>query len=285
MAASCVERIGTYESFDDDHELLVESFLNPDSPVEAAISLNDAFNISPELSIPEQAELELMGTGLQGSNLRFSYRGSSNTYVLRNQQFRPVVGGEYQIRAFVPGQDVDTIFAQTSIPEEVNIAEAYYNNVEINPENEAHDYFMDLTIKLNEEELGASWLHIIPTYRTNTSDDNLKFQIVDILNNKNAVSTFYLEEGVFVDITKFSGSEFTIRVSTLIPLKSGTLLKQIQFETRSATKDYYKYLRTRARQIESSEAAYSSPITDFSNIENGLGVFAGYSISTHSIKF
>lgn len=285
LATSCVQRVGNFEPIDDTDELLVESFINPDSPIEASIALNHSLSTGLQISFPEEAELELMGTGLQGSNLRFSYKGSSNTYVLRNQEFRPEIGGEYEIRAFVPGSEVDTIYSYTAIPEQVHVDKASFNNVEINPENNSSDFFMDLTIKLKEEDLGASWLHIIPTYKTNTSDEKMKFQIIEVLDNKNAVNTLYLEEGVFVDITKFSGSEFTVRVSTLIPVKSGTLIKQLHFETRSTTKDYFRYHKTRARQLESSEAAYSSPITDFSNIENGLGVFAGYSVSTHSIKF
>lgn len=284
VASSCVERVGNY-SIDDTDELVVNSLITPDSPIEASIALKHSLNSAQQISFPEEAELELMGTGLQGSNLRFSYKNSTNSYVLRNQEFRPTIGGEYEIRAFVPGSDVDTIFSYTTIPAMVNIEKANFNNVEISTDNNAHDYFFDLTVQLNEENLGASWLHIIPTYNTNVSDENLKFQIIDVLDNNNAVSSFYLEEGVFIDITKFTGSVFTIRVSTLIPVKSGTLIKNINFETRSTTKDYYRYHKTRARQLESSEAAYSSPITDFTNIENGLGVFAGYSVSTHNIKF
>ena len=281
---SCVERIDLDLAIDDD-KMVVNSLVSPDRPIEASIALSHAINTTPQISFPEEAELELMGTGLQGSNLRFSYKSSTNSYVLRNQEFRPEVGGEYEIRAFVPGTDVDTIFSQTTIPERVNVIDADFSNVEISTVNNAHDYFLDLTIKLDESELGASWLHIIPTYRTNTSDENYKFQIVDVMDNQNAVSEFYLEEGVFIDITKFTGSEFTMRVSTLIPVKAGSLIKNIDFETRSTTKDYFQFHRTRARQQEASDAAYSSPITDFTNIQNGLGVFAGYSLSTHSIKF
>lgn len=283
-STSCVERLDI-PTTDVSDELVVTSLISPDNPIEANIAVSHPLNSTPQISFPEQAELELMGTGLQGSNLRFSYKESTNSYVLRNQEFRPVVGGDYEIRAFVPGSDVDTIFSTTSIPNLVNVDRASFNNVEINPDNNAHDYFMDLTIKLKEEELGESWLHVIPTYKTNTSDEQFKFQIIEVLDNRNAVSAFYLEEGVFIDITKFEGSEFKVRVSTLIPVKAGTLIKELHFETRATTKDYFSHHKTRARQKESSEAAFSSPITDFSNIQNGLGIFAGYSVSTHSIKF
>lgn len=284
MATSCVDRVDIEVPGTSD-ELVMNSLISPDMAVEASVALSHSLNSAQQISFPEEAEIELMGTGLQGSNLRFSYKSSSNKYILRNQQFRPEEGGEYQIRAFVPGSDVDTIFSTTVIPNKVRIADASFANREIQIVNDAHDYFFDLTVEIEESDVLPAWLHIIPTYKTNTSDDKFKFQILDILDNTNAVSTFYLEEGVFVDMTKFTGSEFTLRVSTLIPVKPGALIKNIYFESRSTTKDYYRYHKTRARQLEVSDAAYSSPITDFTNIDNGLGVFAGYSTSTHSIKF
>lgn len=280
-ASSCVERVGSPLTSIDGDELVVHSIISPDEAVQAAVSVSHLTGIS----FPESAEIELMGTGLQGSSLRFSYKNSTNRYILRNQQFRPTVGGEYELRAFVPDSDIDTIFSRTVIPAEINIAKAEFSNTEIATVNNAHDYFFDLTIQLEEPEVMPAWLHIIPTYKTNISDDFQKFEIEEPTVEKNAVKQFYLEEGIFVDMTKLSGNEITIRVSTLIPVKPGALIKNIFFETRSTTKDYYQYLQTRAKQTQQEDGGFSAPITNFTNIDNGLGIFAGYSSSTHSIKF
>lgn len=284
IASSCVDRIEIEVPSDSD-ELVMNSLISPDHPIEASVALSHSLNSDQQISFPEEAEIELMGTGLQGSNLRFSYKSSTSKYILRNQQFRPKEGGEYQLRAFVPGSDVDTIFSTTQIPNKIRVADASFSNREIQIVNDAHDYFFDLKIELDEPEVFPAWLHIIPTYKINTSNEKFKFQVLDVLDNTNAVSIFYLEEGVFIDMTKLSGTEFTIRVSTLIPVKPGALIKNLYFESKSTTKDYYLYHKTRARQLEVSDAAYSSPITDFTNINNGLGVFAGYTTSTQSIKF
>jgi len=284
-ATSCVERIANpIESVDGD-KLVMESILSTDKPVQAAVAISYALGSVDNISFPESAEIELMGDGLQGSSLRFSYNSNSNQYVLRNQDFRPVEGGEYQVRAYVPDSDIDTILSSTMIPSKVNIASASYDNLEVQDANGANDFFFDLTIEIEESDIESRWLHIIPTFKTNTNPDFQKFQIFDPQTNKNAVSTFYLEEGVFVDMTKLNDNKFTIQVSTLIPVKAGTLIKNLFFETRSTTRDYFKYLQTRAKQKNIEDSGVSSPITDFTNIENGLGVFAGYNSTAHSIKF
>jgi len=284
-ATSCVERIpNAIDSLGGD-QLVMESILSPDMAVQAAVSISHDLNSATNISFPETAEIELMGDGLQGSSLRFSYKSSSNRYILRNQEFRPEEGGEYQIRAFVPDTDIDTILSTTRIPSEIKISNASFDNREIQDVNGASDYFFDLTIEVEQPEEVGSYLHIIPTYKTNTSPDFQKFQVSDPETNKTAVNTFYLEEGVFIDMSKLNGNTITISVSTLIPVKAGALIKDIYFETRSTNKDYYKYLQTRAKQNEVEDTGLSSPITDYTNIENGLGVFASYSVSSHSIKF
>lgn len=285
--SSCVDRIdlkdlNVSESGD---ELVLTSLITPDAAVEASVAISHSLYSDSQISYPEQAEIELMGTGLQGSNLRFTYKSSSNRYILRNQQFRPSVGGEYQIRAYVPGSEVDTILATTTIPSKIKIANAVYSNQETEVVNDAYDYFLDLSIEIEESEVLNSWLQIIPTYKTNISDDNQRFEIIDIVDNKNAVNELYLEEGVFVDMTKMSGNTINIRVSTLIPVKPGALIKTLHFETRSVTKDYFQFHKKRALQGEVSDQPFLLPITDFTNVENGLGVFAGYTTSSHKIKF
>jgi len=284
-AASCVEQIDNPVVSLEGDKLDLESIISPNEPIQAGVRISYALGSKSSISYPESAEIELMGEGLQGSSLRFSYKSSSNRYILRNQDFRPKVGGEYQIRAFVPDTDIDTILSSTIIPAQVNISDVRIENVEVQDVNGTNDFFFDITIEIDESVNTATWLHIKPTYRTNTSDEYQKFQVLDVETNKNAVSALYLEEGVFVDMTKLDGNTFTFPVSTLVPVKSGTLIKNLYFETRSTTKDYYKYHQTRARQINNSDSGLGSPVTDFTNIENGLGVFAGYSSSNYNTKF
>lgn len=54
-------------------------------------------------------------------------------------------------------------------------------------------------------------------------------------------------------------------------------------ELRSVSENYYQYYTSLARQEESKDRPFAEPVSVFSNIENGLGIFAGFSVHRDSI--
>jgi len=59
----------------------------------------------------------------------------------------------------------------------------------------------------------------------------------------------------------------------------------IHFNLFSVTEEYYKYFKTFSMHRESRENPFAEPVQVFSNVENGLGVFAGFSSNSDSIQF
>lgn len=282
-ASSCVEKLDGF-SEDKRDEILISSLLSPDNLVEADLALSHVENSAFQTLYPETAEIELMGTGLQGSSLRFTYVDRTKSYILRNNEFRPSVGGNYQMRAFIPGRDVDTIFAETIIPQQINIASSAWDNVEVTPMGTSIFYSFDLEIEIEQPETIPAWLQIIPTYSIEGGLDDGRIRITEVLDNQNAVEDFFLQEGIYVDLSKLDGNTIKVNVTTLEPFSAAEKISFINLETRSLTEEYYRYHRTLHKQAKYGQSL-STPVTNYTNIENGLGVFAGYSSTKHQLKF
>jgi hypothetical protein len=83
----------------------------------------------------------------------------------------------------------------------------------------------------------------------------------------------------------FNGESVTLKffiIPTLINLNKD---QNIKFVLKSITREYYEYLRTADFQQQQEEGSnLSEPVQIATNIENGLGTFAGYSCSVYTIN-
>lgn len=90
---------------------------------------------------------------------------------------------------------------------------------------------------------------------------------------------------IYFSDQNFNGESLTLKfiiVPTLIDLNKD---QNIKFVLKSITPEYYQYLRTSDFQQElEKEGSPSEPVQIATNIENGLGTFAGYSYSIYTIK-
>ena len=53
---------------------------------------------------------------------------------------------------------------------------------------------------------------------------------------------------------------------------------------QSVTESYYRYFATQSLQNNTSGDPFAQPVQVFTNVENGLGIFAGYSTSVIELK-
>ena len=65
-------------------------------------------------------------------------------------------------------------------------------------------------------------------------------------------------------------------------MQEGT--KYLVAELMHVSKEFYNYYTTLSNQRNSQFDIYSEPTQLYTNIENGLGVFAGASMSTNNLK-
>jgi hypothetical protein len=84
-------------------------------------------------------------------------------------------------------------------------------------------------------------------------------------------------EGFFFSDALFNGKEFSLNVK-MSPNHWGTSTKiKYYVFLRSLNEDYYRYKTTSLLQNYTSSDPFAQPVKVFNNIENGFGIFAGYS--------
>jgi hypothetical protein len=86
-------------------------------------------------------------------------------------------------------------------------------------------------------------------------------------------------EGFFFPDVLFDGKTFSVNVKMLSNYWNGGGQSQIKYYAyfRSVSEDYYKYKVTSTLQDYTSGDPFAQPVTVYNNIQNGFGVFAGYS--------
>jgi hypothetical protein len=96
-----------------------------------------------------------------------------------------------------------------------------------------------------------------------------------------------LLEGTFpqsiISDTKFNGKEVILRLTPFLPYYGYTVV-EAAIVTHSISEEYFKYMTTLELQHNTDGDPFAQPVKVFNNINNGFGIFAGYSSSYYSIK-
>jgi hypothetical protein len=119
------------------------------------------------------------------------------------------------------------------------------------------------------------------SFNDTTWIDGISNNILNILP-ENAVNTalFVTLKPSSENIIEFKSFASFVKNEKVLELNS-------QFELISCNEEFFKYMRSIILynwNANSSKNYYSSPIAVFSNIENGYGIFAGYSKTVFEVK-
>ncbi|MCT4616273.1 MAG: DUF4249 domain-containing protein [Marinifilaceae bacterium] len=82
----------------------------------------------------------------------------------------------------------------------------------------------------------------------------------------------------------FDGEKYTMKIRYSNAVKAGENFG-LTIYLMSISKNYYKFIVSYLRQKQNNEDYYAEPTQVFNNIENGFGVFAGFSMSKKHIDF
>jgi hypothetical protein len=89
-----------------------------------------------------------------------------------------------------------------------------------------------------------------------------------------------------INDSHFNGKEYTFHLkmhsrhlygSTFVP-------RNTRLTLLSVTEEYYKYFSSKVLQESKAYDPFAQPVQVFTNVENGLGIFAGYSPSVYKLK-
>lgn len=204
------------------------------------------------------------------NSFRFQYRGDT----------KPVVGEQYAITIQT---DTDVIQAVSAIPPPVEIKSVKVDSSRFNSTGsdiEVSIMFDDPVVRKNfyAIKILRSAFQVYNNDTTRFRED-VHFDPIDPAlkdNLSNGAMTLF-------DDNLFNGKTHLFRL-TLRPQFSIGNTENLKVVLLTVSEEYYHYFVTRHLQDNKREDPFAQPTQVFSNVKNGLGIFAGYSSFTYDLK-
>lgn len=213
--------------------------------------------------------------------------------------FRPLAGHSYELE--VEAEGFETIISSTTIPPPVEVLGSSFEQREIVLENNETGYPASVTFI--DPKGGANFyqIEVIFSYRV---IHDLPIELDSIgawvgiaprVQSSQQISERFFKNRIFLEDRAFDGETFTFNfvVDANVAYSIHILEAPRDFEhvdgklsflVKHITEEQYKYGTTEVLQEELGGDAFSEPVPIFTNIENGLGIFAGYSVSAGIIN-
>lgn len=103
-----------------------------------------------------------------------------------------------------------------------------------------------------------------------------------IENDNNMVLSF--DGGMLFDDENFDGKSYFLQFWYTTNLNRDERLGKLHVQLKNTSEEYYLYYTSLSRQLTSPGPPNSEPVIVYNNIEQGLGIFAGYTVSMDSVS-
>ncbi len=255
-----------------DHpQLTVNSFFNPDSLWYAHLSLNRHILDDSSLGKVENGLVIILNEGREIDTL--IHRGNG---LFSSDTGKPQVGTNYEIRATAP--DHEMVMGRSIIPTPAPIVRAEITRTDPDP-----DDGNNAKLKITFQDNGAE----INYYQILVEDEHEYYDFVmgKIHTNRYRIhmesedpaiqdEQFNWSEGILLKDVLFNGKEIEFSFNMYLnDFSSANVF------LRTVSEDYYNYKATFLLQDETSGDPFAQPVNVHNNIENGFGIFAGFSES------
>lgn len=275
--------------------LVVVSNFTVGRPLEVFVSQTESVFL-PDTSHKaiEDAIVEVYQNNRFIERLEFVEVKDEMRYFYRSKTFRPEVGVQYTLKVQAFG--LESISANNAVPESVKLEKLTIDNInsEYSADNTHIQHSFRVQVAFNDPPGVENYYHLILQQQrilVNNGGDNIQKpylyddspMLVNPIHNSNSVNA-YLLGGVLISDKGNDGQlldySFDLEFETEVGKE---ILGKLKAEFRTVTEDYYRYYVSSSNQARSAGAPYSEPVFVHNNIENGYGVFAGYSSYTDSL--
>ena len=260
-----------------EHEqLTLNSIFNPDSLWTASLSLNRHILDGNPIKRVENALVIVYRDDAPIDTLLHQSNGN-----YESRDGKPLIGINYEIRAVAEQYQAVVGRSQIPMPAPITSVEVTTGTTpDGQPNNTVFVKFQDdpavqnyyeIALELTGEYISAN--AVIRPY-----SQFVRLEIDDLgIENENTNST---ERIVFKDIF-FNGKEAEVSFKAMTDFKyAGSFTVYL----RTLSKDDYQYKTTAQLQNNTSGNPFAQPVNVYNNIENGFGIFAGFSQSTFTIS-
>lgn len=272
--------------------LVIKAFFTPDGGWAASVSRSVGIlepSPGPERLVTG-ASVELLSDGRIIDRLLFldRERAYASEKLLQT-------GRSYSLQVSAPG--FETVHATDSAPPPVPTSIESYRVETTDPApgepgvSAITDFRITLQIQDPPGEENRYQIRVIAPDRSGRFD--LRFSTKDpsiIADNRiedpvlEGVEPFVGSEPFFKDVL-FDGESHEIELSSTNYTVEASLERRIWVEVRFVSETYYKHLRSALLHKTTDDNPFAEPVRIHSNIENGYGIFAGYSARTFELTF
>jgi len=255
--------------------LVVNSFFNPDSIWSARISSSQNALDNKTFRNINNSTVEIWKDGLRITALSYKSKG-----LYQADTIKPLAGKEYEIRVSAPG--FKPVTAIGTAPEAAIITNVKVDTITNGDENE-----LELTIAFTDPPTSGNKYHISlwgygldDEGKITNKPQAINFSSTDLLLKGDATMNleFYGDQAVFDDVV-MNGKQYNLKLRIMTYYAENDVYVMLS----TVSNEYYKYHKSCQKQIENSDNPFSEAVIVYSNIANGLGIFAGYSTSKYTI--
>ncbi len=238
-------------------------------------------NLSKSMPIDSSINFETVVTGTvtienltTNQLIQLAHRGNG---IYSANSFLPEQGHMYQLSAQAP--NFLTITATSAIPKAFSVQ--YLKGEKSFFKKEAN-YLLDLAIKDNEEEANFYLIeaqYLLENQNHSILENATVFSFDSNSSNESIVADHSNFKRSFLTDENFNGQNYTTQIGA-----TSALLENLSPEdhltaiisVKSITQDGYEYYKSLTRFENLEEGIFTEPLSVFSKIENGYGIFAGY---------
>ena len=256
--------------------LVLQAFFTPDSTWVAFVGRSAGILESlpsRERSVAE-ATVELLAGDRVIDELKFFQR--ERVYVWEKA---PLQAEEsYSLRVSAPG--FATIQATDAIPRPVPIAIASYHvNTSVRSESTIKG---DLSIKLEIQdppgETNYYQIHLFALFSSRREEGSFWTKDPSIIADNN--ETAFFGTAPFFTDALFDGQTHEIELSSNYNVTEHT---RLFLQVLDISETYYEYLKSAKLHEFTQDNPFAEPVSVYSNVENGYGIFAGYNSQTFEL--
>ncbi len=263
-------------------QVVVNGTFTPNHPFQITLSKNKDLLSNDSTEFIDNAKVQILDA--QGGLLKeLNYQENGAVPYYEFTDFQPQAQKIYQLAIEIPGYPM--IYATSSAPNSVPIESIQTEEIITDPNSSLYSikintsildpqgdqnyyhlqlYYQQITGRSTSSGLVNKPKNFIPIPIENTNSENSSV-IADI--NKNGV--------LFTD-DELDGAQINLQFQAVLDRENTGENPQIIGELRTISKDYYHYYTSLTRQLENKDRPFAEPVIVFNNIENGLGIFAGF---------
>ena len=106
-----------------------------------------------------------------------------------------------------------------------------------------------------------------------------------VKNRTDGLTNIEYRNSVLVQSKVLNNQFAVLNISADLDLSTKDINEGVILKLKTVTADHYRYHITVAKEIEAIYAPLSEPVIDFTNIENGIGLFSGFSSTSNTLVF